>query len=203
VLRARPKRTLFGMFFDVPNLTEVAARFAGLKPSKLATRQSASRSLLRADGRWAALRNSPGDGVARRVLARRGPRRGIRSPGRTGRRRSATNDGVTDRFDGKGLEDDGLDDPAPSRDAGNSDVVRMREERGGTSRGPRRRVTGEPTAGRGSPSRGGTRRGKCAGLRAVAQETRRTPWSAEGCNKPSSRRAEKAVEVVQNHEDGT
>jgi hypothetical protein len=30
VLRARPKRTLFGMFFDVPNLKEVAVRFAGL-----------------------------------------------------------------------------------------------------------------------------------------------------------------------------
>jgi len=30
VFRARPKRTLFGTFFDVPNLMEVAARFAGL-----------------------------------------------------------------------------------------------------------------------------------------------------------------------------
>jgi len=30
VFRARPKRALFGTFFDVPNLMEVAARFAGL-----------------------------------------------------------------------------------------------------------------------------------------------------------------------------
>jgi hypothetical protein len=30
VLRARPKRMLFGTFFDVPNLTEVATRFADL-----------------------------------------------------------------------------------------------------------------------------------------------------------------------------
>jgi hypothetical protein len=50
---------------------------------------------------------------------------------------------------------------------------------------------------------GWLRRGKCAGLRAVAQETLRTPWSAEGCNKPSSRSAEKTVEVVRNHEGGT
>jgi len=52
------------------------------------------------------------------------PRRGIRSPGRTGRRRSATSDDVTDRFDGKCLEVDVHDDPAPSLDAGNGGVVR-------------------------------------------------------------------------------
>lgn len=66
----------------------------------------------------------------------REPRRGDRSPGRTGRRRPAMAADVTDRFDGKSLEGDNL-------------------ARGGTSRGPRRRVTGEPTAGRGSSSRGG------------------------------------------------
>jgi hypothetical protein len=37
-----------------------------------------------------------------------GPRRGVRSPGRTGRRRPATDDGVTDRNDGNSLEDGGL-----------------------------------------------------------------------------------------------
>jgi hypothetical protein len=36
-----------------------------------------------------------------------------------------------------------------------------------------------------------------------ASETRRTLRPAAGCNKPASRRAEKAVEVVRNHEDGT
>ena len=34
-------------------------------------------------------------------------------------------------------------------------------------------------------------------------ETRRTPGPAAGCNKPVSRRAEKTVEVVRNHEGGT
>jgi hypothetical protein len=39
VLRARPKRALFGTFFDVPNLMEVAVRFAVLQPSNPAPRQ--------------------------------------------------------------------------------------------------------------------------------------------------------------------
>ena len=34
-------------------------------------------------------------------------------------------------------------------------------------------------------------------------ETRRTPWLAAGCNKPATFCAEKAVEVVRNHEGGT
>jgi hypothetical protein len=34
-------------------------------------------------------------------------------------------------------------------------------------------------------------------------ETRRTPGSAAGCNKPASAPEEEAVEVVRNHEDGT
>jgi hypothetical protein len=34
-------------------------------------------------------------------------------------------------------------------------------------------------------------------------ETRRTPRPAAGCNKPANLRAEKAVEVVRNHADGT
>jgi hypothetical protein len=34
-------------------------------------------------------------------------------------------------------------------------------------------------------------------------ETQRTPGSAAGCNKPATPKAEKTVEVVQNHEDGT
>jgi hypothetical protein len=34
-------------------------------------------------------------------------------------------------------------------------------------------------------------------------ETRRTPGSAAGCNRPASRCAEQAVEVVRNHVDGT
>jgi hypothetical protein len=41
------------------------------------------------------------------------------------------------------------------------------------------------------------------GNEAVSSETRRTPGSAAGCNKPASAPEEEAVEVVRNHEDGT
>jgi hypothetical protein len=41
------------------------------------------------------------------------------------------------------------------------------------------------------------------GNEAIASETRRTPGSAAGCNKPASALEEEAVEVVRNHEDGT
>jgi len=37
----------------------------------------------------------------------------------------------------------------------------------------------------------------------LPDETCRTPWLAAGCNKPATFRAEQAVEVVENHEDGT
>jgi hypothetical protein len=40
-------------------------------------------------------------------------------------------DDVTDRFDGKSLEDGSLDDPAPTHDAGNGAAVR---DTGGTRR---------------------------------------------------------------------
>jgi len=112
VLRALPKGMLFGTFFDVPNLMEVAAWFAGLQPSKLAPRQSVLPEL--APVAWAV--GAPEVKPRRRGRATghgsRGSRRGIRSPGRTGRRRSETSDDVTDRFDGKSLEGGSLDDPA-------------------------------------------------------------------------------------------
>jgi len=44
-----------------------------------------------------------------------------------------------------------------------------------------------------------TRQGRGSRFR----ETRRTPGPAVGCNKPTVLRAEEAVEVVRNHEDGT
>ena len=55
------------------------------------------------------------------------------------------------------------------------------------------------------PSRGGS---ACGNVRGIGKpisrsETRRTPGPAAGCNKPVSRRAEKTVEVVRNHEGGT
>jgi len=37
----------------------------------------------------------------------------------------------------------------------------------------------------------------------TVRETRQTPGSVAGCNKPANLRAEEAVEVVRNHEDGT
>jgi len=43
----------------------------------------------------------------------------------------------------------------------------------------------------------------CFGRPEASRETRRTPWSVVGCNKPANLRAEEAVEVVRNHEDGT
>jgi len=49
--------------------------------------------------------------------------------------------------------------------------------------------------------------GKCRAVRssigAPGTETRRTPGSAAGCNKPATREAEETIEVVRNHEDGT
>jgi hypothetical protein len=57
------------------------------------------------------------------------------------------------------------------------------------------------------PSRGtNVRRGEGRdrlGNESVGSETRRTPGSAAGCNKPASAPEEEAVEVVRNHEDGT
>jgi hypothetical protein len=49
-----------------------------------------------------------------------------------------------------------------------------------------------------------TGRGACAAdQRRAVRETRRTPGSAEGCNKPSAVSEAKAVKVVRNHEGGT
>jgi hypothetical protein len=57
------------------------------------------------------------------------------------------------------------------------------------------------------PSRGtNVRRGEGRdrlGNESIGPETRRTPGSAAGCNKPASALEEEAVEVVRNHEDGT
>lgn len=48
---------------------------------------------------------------------------------------------------------------------------------------------------------------ECADLRVGfgerARETQRTPGSAVGCNKPTTGKAAEAIEVVQNHKDGT
>jgi hypothetical protein len=77
-----------------------------------------------------------------------------------------------------------------------------RPVRGRTPRGPGLRVTGALRA------VGNILRGVVAsrGWRLASAgpcETRRTPGSAAGCNKPASRCAEKPGEVVRNHEVGT
>ena len=80
-----------------------------------------------------------------------------------------------------------------------------RQQRGG------RRGAGDcaPAADRGSTPRGGGVPGNrgsptsSRGDEGWSGETGRTPGLAAGCNKPASRVAEKAVEVVRNHEDGT
>jgi hypothetical protein len=78
-----------------------------------------------------------------------------------------------------------------------------RERQGGKGRGDTSRLSGEDSFEGYEPasreSRGG--RGQSAGT--PRAETRWTPGSAAGCNKPATRGAEEAVEVVRNHEGGT
>jgi hypothetical protein len=120
---------LFGTFFDVPNLMEVATRFADLhrgfgylasRPAKLASRPTTV-------------------GASHEPLSATRARVGTRFHGDLEEELEAQEDqGMAvrqratmsrNRFDGNSLEGDNL-------------------ARGGTSRGPRRRVTGVPTAGR-------------------------------------------------------
>jgi hypothetical protein len=78
------------------------------------------------------------------------------------------------------------------RAAGRGDAARLR---------PRELLRGvERVAGNANVGTGGS-----FGIRVepAEQETRRTPGSAAGCNKPATSLAEEAVEVVRNHEDGT
>jgi hypothetical protein len=78
----------------------------------------------------------------------------------------------------------------------------VRSQRGRTPRGPGLRVTGVPRM-EGRVLRGvvTSRGSRVASAR--PGETWRTPRSAAGCNKPASRSAEKAGEVVRYHEVGT
>jgi hypothetical protein len=138
-------------------------------------------SLLLGQRRWARPTTALGDEGASENTISRKPRRGDRSPGRTGHRRPETGVDVTDRFDGNSLEDDNL-------------------ARGGTSGGPRHRVTGEPTAGRRRSSRGGSvtgnarlrpcrkrdepqgRQQDATSLRVVRGESRRSGAKPQGRN---------------------
>jgi len=56
---------------------------------------------------------------------------------------------------------------------------------------------------KGDPSVAGTCRIHLAKNQGTGTETRRTPGSAAGCNKPATDEAEETIEVVRNHEDGT
>jgi len=78
----------------------------------------------------------------------------------------------------------------------------VRSQQGRTPGGPGLRVTGVPRADgiilRGVVASRGSRLAS-----AGPRETRRTPGSAAGCNKPASLSAEKPGEVVRNHAVGT
>jgi hypothetical protein len=126
VFRARPKRTLFGTFFDVQNLREVAARFAGLSTFESGTSPVHFLGACSAKARAA---GEPGVRTRRRDHATRPrSRRDLEEESEAqegqGVARSATNDDVTDRFDGKSLEDGVLGESRPSRDVGNGNAVR-------------------------------------------------------------------------------
>jgi len=160
------------------------------------------------------------DGATRRARNRKTPRQTgsvgatkdlgkERSPGRSGssthrKRRGAKPDPTMEQ----GLEADAPDPPTSTDlDLRQRNQARRGGDRARTAGGQRTRrrvpaIGGEFFGGYGPASRESSgSRGLRPGHRTA--ETRWTPGSAAGCNKPATREAEEAVEVVRNHEDGT